>query len=66
MSEMKFTKKRRENLGKVAFNLSQAIFIALIIGRIATQERISNTAFILGLILFLAFLFSGYVLDRGE
>ncbi|MFH0947849.1 MAG: hypothetical protein V1833_02480 [Elusimicrobiota bacterium] len=63
---MKLTKKQKENLAKVFFNLSQIVFASLIIGKIATPDKFSLFTFIVGVILFLAFLIIGVILDTGD
>ncbi|MFN3966947.1 MAG: hypothetical protein ACK4JE_04555 [Endomicrobiia bacterium] len=47
---MKLDKGQIKALSRVSINLSQATFIALVIGRIATPEKISTFAFIQSLI----------------
>ncbi|MFH1958079.1 MAG: hypothetical protein ABIJ15_06345 [bacterium] len=63
---MKLTEKRRENLSRFCFNLSQITFAMFIAGRILSPEKITMLNFSIGLILFLAFLILGYLLDKGD
>jgi hypothetical protein len=44
----------------------RADFIALVIGRIATPEKITNIAFFLGVIIFIVLLIFGILLSKGE
>ncbi len=63
---MKLTKKQRENLAKVSFNLSQIIFAVVIIGKAVTPEKISDRPFVVGLFIFVLLITMGLVLDKGE
>jgi hypothetical protein len=63
---MKPDKNQRKELAKIFLNLCQADFIALVIGRIATPERITNIAFLLGIIIFVTLLIFGILLSNKE
>jgi len=63
---MKLDRNQRKELSKIFLNLCQAIFIALIIGRIATPGKITVLAFIFGLIFFIVFLVFGILLSKKE
>lgn len=62
---MKLTKRRRENLSRFMFSLAQILFGIILVGRFITPERISLTTFVIGSIVFLIFVFWGYVIDKG-
>ena len=63
---MKLDKNQRKELARIFLNLCQADFIALVIGRIATPEKITNIAFFLGVIIFIVLLIFGILLSKGE
>jgi hypothetical protein len=63
---MKPDKNQRKELARIFLNLCRADFIALVIGRIATPERITNIAFLLGIIIFVTLLIFGILLSNKE
>ena len=63
---MRLTKRRRENLARFCFNLSQIVFAMFIAGRILSPEKITLLNFSIGIALFLVFLLLGYLTDEGE
>ncbi len=63
---MKLTKKQRENLAKVSFNLSQIIFAVVIIGKAITPDKVSDKSFIAGSFVFVLLLMFGLILDKGD
>ncbi|MFH1352151.1 MAG: hypothetical protein ABIH68_01095 [bacterium] len=64
---MKFDKTQRKELSRVFLNLCQADFIAVILGKIITPEKITNLAFILGVVVFTILFIMGILLSKtGE
>jgi len=63
---MRLTKKQRENLAKVSFNLSQIIFAVIIIGKAITPDKVSDRPFIVGIFVFVLLVLFGLVLDKGD
>ncbi|MEW6556786.1 MAG: hypothetical protein AB1349_05455 [Elusimicrobiota bacterium] len=66
MIKFNLDKEQRKQLTKIFLNLCQADFIALVIGRIATPEKITKAAFLLGILIFVVFLLFGILLSKEE